>query len=73
MPVALEDQYDQLRGQFMRCRRGEALWRLAAVVGLNAATMKKFLDGKDVTQESLRKIAAWCQTQEVTDDPTPPC
>ena len=62
--VLIDNKNDHLRGVFMRCRSGIALWRIVAEVGLSATTMKKFVDGHAISPIALRKIQEWCDEKE---------
>lgn len=61
MPVTTV--FDTLRGEFMRHRRGVSLDILVPQIEADRRTLKRFVDGYDVSFEVLRKIERWCIAQ----------
>jgi len=66
--IAIQDSVDMLRGRFLRLKTGKGDFQsLATQIGVSHSVLKKFVRGEDTTQEPLRKIEAWCNTQEKAD------
>ena len=66
--MTVVESLDTLRGRFMRYRRGRPLETLMFVIGIHRHTLKKFIDGGNVSMEVLHTLEQWCADEAQRED-----